>query len=622
MRTINFKHAKKTQNIGIFFAVYTLIRNFAATLQQRATAPRQTGKKIIRKKMEKQIDMKILTTTLTLQRGLACLCLCVAMTLTATAQPWAKKAAQAVFTLKTFGADGTLLGSTNGFFVSSDGEALSSFAPFKGASRAVVIDAQGKEWPVESLIGANEMYDVAKFNVAVRKPTTLPIATANATDGSTLWLLPYSVKKVPVCKSGIVSKAEQFQGEYAYYTIDMPTNDQQVSCPLLNEQGEVVGILQPAADQKSTVSYAVSASFAAALHMTGLGMNDPAMRATAIEKALPDEQDQALLALFIANSAMDSVQYANYINRFINKFPQLSDGYEYRARNYAAAGNFTEADNDMRQAIKVAEKKDEAHYQYSLLVYQKELTMSNQPYEPWTLDFALSEAKEAYTINPQPVYLQQQGQILYAQKKYDEAFQTYQQLASTSLRSADTFYAAAQCKLQQGDREAALAQLDSAVNTFNRPYLRAAAPYLLARAQLLYEVGKYRPAVNDYNDYESLMKTQISHGFYYLRAQAEVEGHLYQQALNDIKKAIEMAPQEAIYYGEKASLELRVGLTDDAIATAEEQVRIAPNDSDGYLFLGLGQCIKGKKAEGIQNLQKAKELGNDQAQTLIEKYSK
>lgn len=80
-----------------------------------------------------------------------------AFTLHAQNPSWAKKAASAVFTLKTFRADGSLLASSNGFFTNEDGIALSCFAPFKGAERAVIIDAQGKEWPVESLIGANEM---------------------------------------------------------------------------------------------------------------------------------------------------------------------------------------------------------------------------------------------------------------------------------------------------------------------------------------------------------------------------------------------------------------------------------------------------------------------------------
>jgi hypothetical protein len=56
--------------------------------------------------------------------------------------------------------------------------------------------------------------------------------------------------------------------------------------------------------------------------------------------------------------------------------------------------------------------------------------------------------------------------------------------------------------------------------------------------------------------------------------------------------------------------------------TASKCISIAPEYSDGYLFLGLAQCLKGNKAEGIKNLTKAKELGDEQAASLIEKYGK
>ena len=81
-----------------------------------------------------------------------------------------------------------------------------------------------------------------------------------------------------------------------------------------------------------------------------------------------------------------------------------------------------------------------------------------------------------------------------------------------------------------------------------------------------------------------------------------------------------MAPQETFYYAEKASLQVRVGLLDDAIDTANEMIGIDSNDSDAYMFLGLAQCLKGNKKDGIANLQKAKDMGNLQADTLIQKY--
>ena len=173
-----------------------------------------------------------------------------------------------------------------------------------------------------------------------------------------------------------------------------------------------------------------------------------------------------------------------------------------------------------------------------------------------------------------------------------------------------------------GDTARQLALLDSCVAQFNKPYLKEAAPYVLARAQARMVAGHNREAVTDLNDYEQLMVAQVNDQFYYLRFQADVAGRLFQQALNDIRKAIEINPQSDLYYAEKASLEVRVGLYDEAMATAQECIRVAPDHSDGYLFLGLAQCLKGQKAEGVKNLRKAGEMGDPQAEGLIEKYSK
>ena len=535
---------------------------------------------------------------------------------------WTKKAAQAVFTLKTFSADGSLLASANGFFIDEQGQAVSSFAPFKNAQRAVIIDAQGKEMEVDCLIGYNDMYDVAKFHVIAKKTQALSIAQNAASNGATLWLMPYAVKKVPACTKGTVSSAEQFGEGYTYYTLDMETSDQQVGCPILNEQGEAVGILQPSASGKSTTGYAVSARYANSLRMSALSHNDPVLRTVKIAKALPDDQSEATLALYVSSSTMSTEEYDQLINRFIEKFPQSSDGYIYRARQKMAKDDFQGADDDMKQAIKVGDMKDDAHYQYAQMVFQKILYKDEKPYEPWTLDFALEEAKAAYKVNPQPVYEQLQAQILFAQQKYDEAYNIYMELAKTDMMKAESYYAAAQCKTQMNDKEAALALLDSAVNTFTKPYIKTAAPYLYARAQALFEAKKYRPAVNDYNDYETLMAAQLGANFYFLREQAEFAGHLYQQALNDIRRAAEMEPNELVYRAEKANVELRVGMIDEAIESAKGCISMAPEGSDGYLLLGLAQCVKGQKAEGLKNLTKAKELGNSQAQSLIDKYSK
>ena len=549
-----------------------------------------------------------------------CILYCLLLvTVTSFSQPdWSKRATKSVFTLKTFAEDGSLIASTNGFFTNANGEAVSTFSPFKGASRAIIIDAQGKEFQVTGILGANDMYDVVKFRVNNNKCQPLTISSTIGSVGNNVWLLPYH--EINNLKNGPIRRAETIFDKYAYYTVSMTISDNMVSCPLLNENGEVLGMMQQPASDKDTLSYAISAQYLADMHLTGLTFNDATLKLTQIKKELPTDIKEANLALYLSASQMDSLDYVNLIEDYIRQFPNVPDGYQARAIQAVNAGSFSAAERDMEQAIKVAEKKDDAHYSYARMIYNKEIYQSAQPYASWNLDKALQQIQAAISINPVPTYRQLEGHILFAKQQYEEAYEIYNSLFSTNLRSAELFFAAARCKEMQKDTTSMLALMDSTINMFSRPYLKEAAPYLWARSEARRNAGRYRDAITDLNDYETIMTATVNDNFYYIRHQVEIQGRLYQQALNDINRAIQMNPNEILYYAEKASLEIRVGLHDQAIATAKECIALDAENSDGYLFLGLGQCLKGQKAEGIKNLQKAKELGDTQADALIEKY--
>ena len=547
----------------------------------------------------------------------ACVC-CMS-----NAQPdkWVKKASKAVFTLKTFNADGSLIGSGNGFFITADGVAVSSYTPFRGAAKAVVIDAMGKEYEVKSIIGANDVYDIAKFRVDATKCQTLRTAPA-AVENTSLWLLPYNAKNAYSCTAAKVKSVQKVQNDYDYYTLEATAPENTVGCPYLNANGEVVGIQQQSSSDDNTTQYAVGAAFATGLKMTGLSLNDPALKATSIKKDLPDELDQAILTLYLASTLGDAQSFVGLVDDFIAKFPQAPDGYSYKAQIMAAQDNYPEADKYMKLAIDNATDKAEARYNYAKMMYQNLIYFYDSASHAWSYEQALDQAEQAVALDPQLPYLTQKAQLLFACKRYADSYAAFQDVIGKGGRTAECFYGAARCKEQLNDTTACLALLDSAVATFSKPYLKEAAPYIYARAQALAESGKYRLAVNDYNEYENLMISQVNSEFYYIRSQVEAKARLFQQALNDLDKAIDKSPDILLYRSEKASLQIRVHLLDQAIETASECIRLFPDASDGYLFLGLAQCLNNNKVEGVGNLLKAKQLGDPQADVLIEKYGK
>lgn len=536
------------------------------------------------------------------------------------AQDWAKKAYPAVFTLKTFDDNGSLIASSNGFFVGNQGEAVSGFSPFRGAVRAIIIDSQGLEHEVKCILGANSIYDVAKFRVDISKSTPLTTNSSTATDGSQIFILPYSVKKVPTCIEGTVVSSQKVSGGYDYYTLSITATDNTDNCPIIDATGCVIGLLQRSGVDETNTEYAIGIDYLIDLKITGLSFSDKTLKETKIKKDLPEDPDQAVLSLYMATGVLDSLEYRTLIDDFILKFPTNTEGYIYRSQQSYQDNRFEDVDRDMTTCIKMASRKDEAHYNYAKFIYNKLVLKPDVSYPLWTFDKAVEEADAACKINDNNIYMQTMAEILFSAERFDESFNVYSGEIDKGFTTAEMYFGAARCKEMVGDTTACIEYLNNAIATFDKPYLKEVAPYLLSRAQILLSAGKYRMAVVDLNEYGNIMSAQINDNFYYIRAQAEVEGHLYQQALNDLTTAITKAPHNTLYYSEKASLEIRVSMFDDAIKTAKECTEVDPELSDGYLFMGLAQCLKGDKEVGIKNLQKAKDLGDPQADELIAKY--
>ena len=555
--------------------------------------------------------------------GFLLLCL---LPLTSMAQSSAvKKAAKSMFKLTTFDANGNLLHTGYGAFVDANGTCLATWEAFIGASKANIIDAQGRKYDVECLIGANEIYNVSKFKVTVpaeKKMAITPIAIAQTKieAGGESWLIEYDIKN-PVIKKYQPSKVESFQNDLPYYIYEQTASDELAGSPFLNSNGELLGLMQPA--KKRTDVYCPSAQYAMSMTVSGFTSKQATMRLTKMRVALPDDFEQAVVALYMNQGNNTNGNILGMADEFINKFPTASEGYNSKALYLSDKGQFAEAAKVMEEGIEKCEKKDEPHFDYSKLIFNKLLYNNDSTFTDWTLDKAIAEADAAMSVNPLPVYNLHKGKILYTAKKYDEAYNIFLDVTKTNMRSADCFYNASLClQANNAPKEKVIEMLDSAVAFFPQPYKADAAPYLMLRGKYLDDNGMYRKAVADYTEYEKLMGNMVNGNFFYLKEQAELKAKLYQPALDDIDKAIALAPKEQLYYAEKAMLQVRVNKIDEGMATAQLCMSRFPDYGDGHAVYGLAQILKGKKKEGMATLEKAKELGSEMAEPLMEKYSK
>ena len=536
-----------------------------------------------------------------------------------------KKAAKSMFKLTTFDANGNLLHTGYGAFVDANGTCLATWEAFIGASKANIIDAQGRKYDVDCLIGANEIYNVSKFKVVVPEEkkmaiTPITIAQTKIEAGNDSWFIEYDIKN-PVIKKYQPSKVESFQNDLPYYIYEQTAPDELAGSPFLNNNGELLGLMQPA--KKRTDIYCPSAQYAMSMTVSGFTSKQATMRLTQMRVALPDNFDQAVVALFMNQGSNANDNILGMADEFISKFPTASEGYNSKALYLTDKGQFAEAAKVMEEGIEKCEKKDEPHFDYSKLIFNKLLYSTDSTFTDWTLDKAIAEVDAAMGVNPLPVYNLHKGKILYTAKRYDEAYNIFLEVSKTNMRSAECFYNASLClQANNAPKEKVVEMLDSAIACLPQPYKADAAPFLMIRGKYLDDNGMYRKAVADYNEYEKLMGQMLNGKFFYLKEQAELKAKLYQPALDDIDKAITLAPNEQLYYAEKAMLQVRVNKIDEGMATAQLCMTRFPDYGDGHAVYGLAQILKGKKKEGMSTLAKAKELGSDMAEPLIEKYSK
>ncbi len=537
------------------------------------------------------------------------------------AQPpkWLKKAAKAQISIVTMNGKGEMLQSGSGFFISKDGTALADYRLFKQADKAKVVSGEGKEYDVEVIMGASSLYDLVKFRVRTDEETpALTVSERTGVRNEHVYVLSRPTKGDKTCVDDTLHDIQKFNDKYGYYTLGRTSDEKYLNCPVMDEEGEVLGMIQRKADASAAASYAISAAYGNTLGTNGLSATDGDLNAIHIRKALPSDEADIRTFLFMTASRSDSATYSQYLDDYAARFPKSSEPYTQRADFYMAHGNYAAAEEDMNAALGMAERKDEVYYAFSKLLHELNLKPGYTVYKDWDMRKSLSLAEEAYRQNPLPLYVLQEGNTLYALKDYGKACEKYLSLTGTNMRSANLFLYAAQCERMTGaDTLRVLALQDSAVACFSKPYVKDAAPALLERSNTLLGMNRYRDAILDLNEYEHLMGDELTAYFYYRREQAEMQCRMFQQAVDDIDRAIRMEPGNPLYHAERAVVYYRIGEFAEALSSARKGAELDSNFGDAYRLMGLCQLKLAQREEGLANLKKAVDLGDESARDVL-----
>lgn len=538
-----------------------------------------------------------------------------------------KKLLSSVVSVSTTDSTGQSIGKAWGVVIPSDSTASSNtvtvitpYSLLKHATRAVITDANGKTYPAYRITGANDLYDVAKFTVKDCGIKPLRISTDKLSTGTKAYVITGMVNKKKLATEASVTQTDE-HGGLTYYTLSLPADKSLIGTPLLNANNEVVAIIQRSAESEKDKMFAVGIEISQALVVETMSAANTSLNDIYIPKQLPADEKQASSYLYLlTRNSEDTISYLANLEDFITAYPTSNFGYVQRALYYATTQQYAKAEADYNTALENCTDKADIHYNISTTLYLLNQNKEYKLYKNWTLERALNEIDQAYSIFQTPLYLMHKGKCLYAMKRYSDAGTVYNEINQTSFRSSENlFYESRSLEMAGGDSAKVLALLDSAVARFRRPYKPDAAPYIYYRAQQYDRYGHHKEAVIGYQDYQDIIGIKnLNDRFFYLKEQAEVKSNFYPQALADIEQAISLNPNEYVYYIEKALIETRTGNYEEAVISAKLAQKIDSSDSDSYKLMGIAYGELGNYEEAVKNLRRAVELGDSEAQSWID----
>ena len=547
-----------------------------------------------------------------------------------------KEAYKSMLKLEAYNTQGKMVATSTAFFCNKPNQVVAAYSAIKDATRVELTDFKGDKYTISRILGANATTDIVTFSLTdtPKKTPYFNISATTSHQGATLQMLQYAQSKKTLIQSINIEKAEPFNS-YTYYYTNAANVEANFTCPLIDETGSVVAIVQKNVAKDAENACAIDARFVNDLSITATSSINADLLSLHFPKALPSNKRDALTYLYMLPQA-DSTTYATAIQDFIATYPTLPDGYVTRANFLITKKQYAQAQTDYAtaqqyaatQADSTAMTTADIHYALSNQIYRSIMAQGKDTlmqYPKWTLTLAEAEADKAYQAKPYALYLVQKGNCLYARRQYKEAYDNFIQACEDKVfASSETYFTAARSlELSGGDKQQVLALLDSCIALIPSQNNSQYAQFYLERSQRLIKSGKYREAVKDYNAYEQIIGPRnLNDIFYDLRAQAEEKAHMYQQALDDYNTAISISKQPIPYQIDQAALLLNVGEYTRAIEAAEKVLKVLPENPDCYKILGVAHGELKHKSQAIKYLQKAKQLGDDSVDHFIEKYSK
>ncbi len=109
---------------------------------------------------------------------------------------------------------------------------------------------------------------------------------------------------------------------------------------------------------------------------------------------------------------------------------------------------------------------------------------------------------------------------------------------------------------------------------------------------------------------------------YYIEAGVKYQAGDYKGAIELYTKAIELNPELAVAYNNRAAAEVRLQRYEAALKDYDKAIEIAPDFIGAYFGRGLTKILMFDEEKGCIDLYKSRELGHPDSKSPIKKFCK
>jgi serine protease Do len=169
-----------------------------------------------------------------------------------------KLAEPCVFLVMALDASNHVIATGTGFFLNGEGLAVSNYHVFQNAKRWSIKTKAGKTFPVTAIINSNEETDYLTFKVEIPQSPYLKLSETLPEKGEDIFVLGNPKGLESTVSRGVVSAVRNRNQENDFIQIDAAISPGSSGSPVVNMQGEVVGIATAKLTECENCNFAIN----------------------------------------------------------------------------------------------------------------------------------------------------------------------------------------------------------------------------------------------------------------------------------------------------------------------------------------------------------------------------